>query len=348
MVTIGDVAREAGVSRSTASYAFSGKRAISAQVRQRVLDAAGRLGYTANAGARALATSQTMVIGLLARFLEDEFAPAMLQYMLGVSDNARELGYDILLVTEADGARALRRITDSRMVDGVVLLNVAHDDVRLPVLRAAPQPGALVGLPGDCTGLDVFDLDFESTGRLMVDHMHGLGHRELLLVSQPEHVATRGGAYVWRLRDAALERARALGIRLHAVFGESSQPDIGATLHALLDAHPSATGLLLNNEAAAAALPSVLNARGLDVPGDLSVVGRYSDEFARSFSLPYSFVESAPDRLGDLAVRQLVRRIGSTQAREEPYVVRLLTPEFADRGSTAAPGSRRPRGTGRS
>ncbi|GAB2493623.1 LacI family DNA-binding transcriptional regulator [Nocardiopsis aegyptia] len=337
MVTIGDVAREAGVSRSTASYAFSGKRAISAQVRQRVFDAAGRLGYTANAGARALATSQTKVIGLLARFLEDEFAPAMLQYMLGVSDNARELGYDILLVTEADGARALRRITDSRMVDGVVLLNVAHDDVRLPVLRAAPQPGALVGLPGDCTGLDVFDLDFVATGRLMVDHMHRLGHRELLLVSQPEHVATRGGAYVWRLRDAALERAHDLGIRLHAVFGESSQPAIGGTLHGLLDAHPSATGLLLNNEAAAAALPSVLNARGLDVPGDLSVVGRYSDEFARSFSLPYSFVESAPDRLGDLAVRQLVRRIGSTQAREEPYVVRLLTPRFADRGSTAAP-----------
>ena len=337
MVTIGDVAREAGVSRSTASYAFSGKRAISAQVRQRVFDAAGRLGYTANAGARALATSQTMVIGLLARFLEDEFAPAMLQYMLGVSDNARELGYDILLVTEADGARALRRITDSRMVDGVVLLNVAHDDVRLPVLRAAPQPGALVGLPGDCTGLDVFDLDFEGTGRLMVEHMHRLGHRELMLVSQPEHVATRGGAYVWRLRDAALERARDLGIRLHAVFGESRQPAIGATLHGLLDAHPSATGLLLNNEAAAAALPSVLNARGLDVPGDLSVVGRYSDEFARSFSLPYSFVESAPDRLGDLAVRQLVRRIGSTQAREEPYVVRLLTPRFADRGSTGAP-----------
>ncbi|RKS05324.1 LacI family transcriptional regulator [Nocardiopsis sp. Huas11] len=337
MVTIGDVAREAGVSRSTASYAFSGKRAISAQVRQRVFDAAGRLGYTANAGARALATSQTMVIGLLARFLEDEFAPAMLQYMLGVSDNARELGYDILLVTEADGVRALRRITDSRMVDGVVLLNVAYDDVRLPVLRAAPQPGALVGLPGDCADLDVFDLDFVATGRLMVDHMHRLGHRELILVSQPEHVAARGGAYVWRLRDAALERARDLGIRLHAVFGESSQPAIGTTLHGVLDAHPSATGLLLNNEAAAAALPSVLNARGLDVPGDLSVIGRYSDAFARSFSLPYSFVESAPDRLGDLAVRQLVRRIASTRSREEPYVVRLLAPEFADRGSTGAP-----------
>ncbi|PSL06911.1 LacI family transcriptional regulator [Haloactinopolyspora alba] len=337
MVTIGDVARAAGVSRSTASYALSGKRSISAEVRQRVDDAVRELGYTANAGARALATSETMVIGLLAQFHEDEFAPAMLQYMLGVSDTARELDYDILLVTESDGARALRRITDSRMVDGVVLLNVAEDDKRLPVLRAAPQPGALVGLPGDCSSLDVFDLDFEEAGRMMVDHMHRLGHRELILVSQPEHVVERGGAYVWRLQDAALEQARIRGVRLHAVFGESKQPAVGQLLNSLLDTHPGATGLLLNNEAAAAALPSVLHARGLSAPADLSVIGRYSDEFARTFSLPFSSIESAPDRLGRMAVRQLVRRIESPEARNQPHVVRFVSPELVDRGSTAAP-----------
>lgn len=336
-VTIGDIARAVGVSRSTASYALSGKRSISLEVRQRVAQAARELGYTPNAGAKALATAQTMVLGLLAQFHSDEFAPAMLQYILGVSDTARELGYDTLLVTEGDGARALRRISASRMVDGVVLLNVAEHDDRLPILRAAPQPGALVGKPADCTGVDVFDLDFEGAGRLMVEHMHALGHRELILVSQPEHVVERGGAYVWRLRDAAQERARALGIRLHAVFGESGQPEIGRTLHTLLDTHPAATGLLLNNEAAAAALPSVLTARGLSVPRDLSVIGRYSAEFARMFSLPFSSIESAPDRLGGLAVRQLVRRVATPALRAEPHVVELIAPELADRGSTGHP-----------
>lgn len=337
VVTIGDIARAVGVSRSTASYALSGKRSISMEVRERVAQAARELGYTPNAGAKALATAQTMVIGLLAQFHSDEFAPAMLQYILGVSDTARELGYDTLLVTESDGARALRRISASRMVDGVVLLNVAHDDDRVPILRAAPQPGALVGKPADCTGVDVFDLDFEGAGRLMVDHLHERGHRELILVSQPEHVVERGGAYVWRLRDAALERARALDIRLHTVFGESGQPEIGRTLGALLDTHPSATGLLLNNEAAAAALPSVLTARGQRVPHDLSVIGRYSAEFARMFSLPFSSIESAPDRLGELAVRRLVRRISSPTLRAEPTVVELIAPKLVDRGSTAPP-----------
>lgn len=337
MATIGDVARIAGVSRSTASYALSGKRTISADVRRRVETAVRELGYTPNAGARALATSQTRVIGLLAQFLEDEFAPAMLQYMLGVSNTARELGYDILLSTEADGRNALRRMTDSRMVDGIVLLNVAEHDDRLPILREAPQPGALVGLPADCTGVDVFDLDFEDAGRLMVDHLHRLGHRELLLVSQPEHVVERGGAYVWRLQNAAIEAARTRGITLHAEFGSSHQPEVGRDLHRLLDAYPGATGLLVNNEAAAAALPTVLHDRRLTAPADLSVVGRYSDEFARTFSLPYSSIESAPDRLGRMAVRELVRRIEGQAGPDEPHVVRFVSPELVDRGSTAPP-----------
>ncbi|MFU8874365.1 LacI family DNA-binding transcriptional regulator [Micromonospora sp. SL4-19] len=337
MVTIGDVARAAGVSRSTASYALSGKRAISGEVRQRVHEAVRRLGYTPNAGARALATSQTMVIGLLAQFLDDEFAPAMLQYILGVSNAGRELGYDTLLITEADGAAALHRITESRMVDGLVLLNVAHQDERLPVLRAAPQPGALVGLPDDCSGVDVFDLDFEEAGRAMVDHLYRLGHREIILISQPELVVERGGAYVWRLQNAALDQAQRRGIVLHAVFGESRQPAVGRSLNAALDAHPNATGLLINNEAAAAALPMVLHLRGLDVPRDMSVIGRYSDEFTQIFALPYSSIDSAPDRLGRLAVRQLVHRITSEAQREEPHVLRLLAPEFVDRGSSAPP-----------
>ncbi|MDY7099805.1 MAG: LacI family DNA-binding transcriptional regulator [Actinomycetota bacterium] len=337
MVTIGDVARAAGVSRSTASYALSGKRSLTDEVVRRVTEAARELGYTPNAGARALATARTNVIGLMAEFHADEFAPAMLQYFLGVSNTARELGYDVLLVTEPDGPRALRRILDSRMVDGVVLLNVAAEDSRLPVLRSADQPGALVGLPRDCTGVDVFDLDFEEAGRMMVNHLRALGHRELILVSQPAHVVERGGAYVWRLRNAAMEEAALRGVTLHTANAEASQPGVGRTLEALLDTHPGATGLLLNNEGAAAALPSVLAARGLSAPHDVSVIGRYSDEFARTFSLPFSSIESAPDRLGRMAVRQLVRRIGGVTPADEPHVVRFVSPELVDRRSTAPP-----------
>ncbi len=68
MATIGDVAKAAGVSRSTVSYALSGNRPISRETRERIDAAIAELGFTINAWARALATSQTMVLGLLLQF----------------------------------------------------------------------------------------------------------------------------------------------------------------------------------------------------------------------------------------------------------------------------------------
>jgi len=331
--TIGDVARAAGVSRSTVSYALSGKRTISAETRRRIDEAIATLNFTPNAGARALRTSQTMVLGLLLQFHEDEFAPAMLQYVLPITDAARAMGYDILMMTEPDGAAALTRVAQSAMVDGLILLDVTHDDPRLDVLRKAPQPGVLVGLPGDADGLDVFDLDFADAARTLVDHLHSLGHQDIALITPPRPVYERGGAYAWRFRDAALERAAQHGIQITALYGESRQPAIDQSLHALLDQMTTTTALIVHNDATIAALPSLLHRRGIEVPADLSVVSLYSKDFARSFSLPYTAVESSPDKLGRRAVEQLGRRIRDPGRAGSP-VVRFIAAELVDRGST--------------
>lgn len=333
VVTIGDVARHVGVSRSTVSYALSGKRTISPETKERIENAIQELGFTVNAGARALATSETMVLGLLLQFHEDEFPPAMLQYILAVTTAARAEGYDILMVTEPDGARAIARITQSNMVDGVVLLDVTHDDPRLAALRDSRQPGALVGLPRDTEGVDVFDLDFGEAARIIVDHLYKLGHRDIVLVTPPRHVFERGGAYGWRFRDAALERAAKYGIRITPHYGESQQPAISRSLNSTLDEHPQATALIVHNDASIVALPTILRERGVSVPRDLSVVGLYSKDFGNSFLLPYTAVESAPDKLGRSAVQHLVRRIAA--GGRGPSVVRFVEPHLTDRGSTA-------------
>lgn len=333
MVTIGDVAKAAGVSRSTVSYALSGNRPISRETRDRIDAAVRELGFTVNAGARALATAQTKVLGLLLQFHEDEFPPAMLEYILGVSRAARERGYDILMVTDADGAAAVSRITSSNMIDGIVLLDVIHDDPRVEVLRRARQPGVLVGLPRDTEALDVFDLDFGEAARMLVDHLYGLGHSELVLVSPPRHVFERGGAYAWRFRDAAMEQASRHGIQLHTYDGESQQPAIARSLNAILDARPTATGLIVHNDASIAALPSVLRERDVRVPQDLSVVSLYPRDFGKNFLLPYTAIETSPHALGRAAVEQLIQRIEGPA--DAPPVVRFVQPELTNRGSTA-------------
>ncbi len=178
------------------------------------------------------------------------------------------------------------------MVDGLILLDVSHDDPRLSALRAARQPGVLVGLPGDTDGLDVYDLDFPESARTLVDHLHDLGHEEICLITPPRHVYERGGSYAWRFRDAALEQAKLHGMKFSAHYGESRQPAIDESLNRILDSTPNATGLIVHNDASVAVLPAVLHSRGVRVPDDLSVVSLYSKDFARSFSLPYTAVES--------------------------------------------------------
>lgn len=330
--TIQDVARRAGVSRSTVSYALSGKRSISRETRERIEAAITELGFTPHAGARALATSQTMVIGLFVQFFEDEFAPAMLQYVLPISDAAREAGYDILMVTEADGPHAVQRILSSGMVDGVILLNVAHEDPRLPVLRKMRQPASMVGLPRTPEGFDVFDLDFAESGRILINHLAERGHREIILITPREHVFERGGAYSWRFRDAALQRAASYGIRVRSYYGETQQPAINEQLNQILDARDE-SAMVVHNDAVIAALPSVLYLRGVRVPDDLSVVGMFSEDFGRLFSLPYTAVETSPNKLGRMAVQALVQRM-TTSPDASLWRVELVAPHVTDRGST--------------
>ena len=335
MTTMADVARHAGVSASTVSYAISGKRPIAQETRDRIEQAIAELGFAPNAGARALASSQTHVLGLFVQFLPDEFSPAMLQYVLPISDAARAAGYDILMVTESDGAHALQRIASSNMIDGVMLLNVAHDDDRLPVLRKIRQPGAMVGLPRTPEGFDVYDLDFAESGRVLVDHLAALGHREVVMITPNEHVYERGGAYAWRFRDAALERASRHGIRVFSYPGETQQPGVNEQINSILDERPEATAFIVHNDAMIAALPSVLHTRGIRVPDDLSVVGIYSEDFGRLFSLPYTAVESSPDKLGRAAVQTLIERLQDPDFSGD-HVLELVAPEITDRGSTRA------------
>ncbi|MGW2143364.1 hypothetical protein ACWCOT_03565 [Nonomuraea bangladeshensis] len=97
----------------------------------------------------------------------------------------------------------------------------------------------------------------------------------------------------------------------------------------LLKGCSAATGLLINNETAAATLPSATYERGQRVSG----IGRYSADFAATLSLSYSFIESAPDRLGSMAVREPRAPCAVTVGQ------RFISPEVVSRGSTALPRS---------
>lgn len=331
MATISDVAEYAGVSRSTVSHALSGKRPISVETRQRIAEAIEQLGYTANAGARALATSRSSIMALIVPFTPEEFAPATMQYVLVIAETARSLGYDVLMVTQEEGASGITRVTESNLVDGVILLDVKRHDDRIESLRRAHQPGVLIGIPEADVPIDAVDLDFARAGELLTRHLHERGHREVLFLTLPERLFAQDLGYAWRFRDAAVSTAAELGMTLHLVVGDADPVLRAKAVGEGLDAFPGATALLVHNDGALADLQQLLNERRLRVPEDLAVVSLFPEQFGRLFSLPYTAIETSAATVAARAVELLARRIENPRA---PIERSLIEPVIIDRGTS--------------
>jgi DNA-binding LacI/PurR family transcriptional regulator len=338
MSTIGDVAREAGVSRSTVSSVLTGRKAVSPDTRARIEAAIARLEFSVNSGARALATRRTMTLGLVVRFHEAEFGPALSTYVVAISDEARAHGYSVVLLTDPDGVDAVRRTIAERQVDGLVLMNLVDDDPRLEPIAATGFPAVLVGMPEKRCGLDAADLDFEAGARLLVDRLADAGHRTATMAAFPDELLASGANYVRRFRSAASVRAAERGLRLDHLAVPIDPAEARAVLHSALG--PSGErprALLVHNDAAVAMLPTVLQDLRLSVPADLSVVSLHSAELEQLFVLHFTSVESQPERVVHEAIELLVRRIDHPG---EPAVARLVAPLLTERGSVSAPARR--------
>jgi DNA-binding LacI/PurR family transcriptional regulator len=333
VATIGDVAREAGVSRSTVSSVLTGRKFVTPETRARIEAAIAKLEYSVNSGARALATSRTMTFGVVVRFHEAEFSPALATYLVAFSDAARARGYAVMLLTEPDGAEAVRRVIAARQVDGLILLDVLDGDPRLEPISRSGYPAVLVGNPEDPRGIDAVDLDFAAAANLLVDHLADAGHRDAVFVRWPEELYESGSTYATRFERAALRRAADRGLRLVPVPVPVGPEQVRATLRTVLRDPALPRTLLIHNDAAVAMLPFVLGDLRLEVPADLSVVSLHSAEMARLYVLSFSAVESRPEAVAEAAVEMLCDRVAQPQA---PVRKLLIEPRLDERSSVQA------------
>lgn len=330
MTTIDDVARAAGVSVSTVSYALSGKRPISATTRERIERAVQELGYRPHAGARALASQRTNVLALMAPLRVDVNVGVIMQFVTGVVTRARDFEHDVLLLTQDDHA-GVERVAAGSMVDAVIMMDVEAEDPRLPILRRQRQPAVLIGLPRDAAGLSCVDLDFEAVTRTAVDHLVGLGHRRIAFIGSPPVVLDRHTTYAMRTVSGFRAETERLGVE--AVFEpcESSHAGANAALDRVLDRLPDVTGLVVHNEVALPAVLAGLRERGIQVPRDMSVVAVCPRDVATGQTQQLTAVDIPAARIGAVAVEMVMARLDEGQTPE----TRLLAPELTVRETTA-------------
>ncbi|MFV0252554.1 MAG: LacI family DNA-binding transcriptional regulator [Beutenbergiaceae bacterium] len=292
MPTSKDVARVAGVSQSTVSYVMSGKRPISEKTRQAVFDAIAELTYEPNAGARALASRRTNVLGLVMPFENHAQAAGLMAFAEEIAQAARQRDHDILLMTNDEGPAGLKRVARRAMCDGLIAMQVVADDPRATVARDLDMPVIFIGAPEDHTGLHCIDFDFEAAAELLVTELCDAGNTRILAVGWGSDELERL-AFIARFCERAEEVAAQRGVPLEWVSTERSQQDADKFVGQHLTAGSYAdTGLLVCRSPVELSLS--LTRAGI-VPGrDLDLVALCTDLEAELQHVPATAVSTQP------------------------------------------------------
>lgn len=269
--TSADVARLAGVSTGAVSYALNGKGGVSAETRQRILEAAEQLGWRPNEAARALSFSRAGAVGfIIARppqTLGDE--SFYMQLITGMEAELSKSSTALLLQTVEtveESVEAYRRWAAQGRVDGVIVTDVRREDPRPAALRALRLPAVVLG--GDAhTGLPRVWSDDETSVRDVVTYLAGLGHERIGYVTgSPAYLHTLRRTRVYTEVLATLGLAPVVEV---TDFSVDSGRD--ATRRLLASANPP-TALVYDSDAMAVAGLGVATAAGVSVPADLSIV----------------------------------------------------------------------------
>lgn len=330
MVTISEVAREAGVSISTVSYALSRKRPISAETRARVDAAIRKLKYVPNSSARALAARRSGILAVTAPFHADTDPTAHMLFAMQVTVAARSHGYDTLLLVDDDALEGMQRSSATGMADGIIVLDVAAHDERAELARNIDAPAVFIGVPEDTSGLTCIDVDFERAVREALERLLAAGHRHVGLIAHHPDLFERDSNYATRIVRAFNLEVAELGLA-GAVVNPTADRAHGA-VQELLAALPELSAIVLSTSTSvASSLLDALAERALEVPRDVSVISVGMIPVPGRNPIPFDSLPLDPKLTCPAAVEMLVGRIDGDQS----HGIRLVAPDYQDLGTVA-------------
>ncbi len=214
MAGIAEVARAAGVSKSTASRALTGSGYVSAATRARVRDAAAALGYVPTTSAVSLVTGRTQTVGVVMPSLDRWFFAQVLE---GIQDALLERRFDLALYGAPPDSAARREMFEHflarKRFDGLIAVGIEPSARELERLVAFGKPVVAVG--GYEVGTNAVSIDDEAAARIATEHLIGLGHREIVFLGgDPDGRRTSfGDGRRLRRLPRRHARRRARGIR---------------------------------------------------------------------------------------------------------------------------------------
>jgi len=330
-MNIAEIARRAGVSRSTVSYVLSGKRAVSEQTRGRIQAVINELGYRPNAAARALKEGRTRTVGLVIPPASLRLTDMQLGFVASVVEAAARADLDVLLSPSGgDHDRSFERVVLGQRVDGVILMEIRLEDERVTRLRRTGLPFVTIGHTADPEGTCWIDVDYTTLVARCVHHLADLGHRRVALINRSTELIAVGYGPAQRALVGFTEAVTERGLTGVGICCGDDAAAGEACIEQLLEEHADVTGVVTINEAALPGMERALRRAGIAVPRDLSMAGVAARHWAEGFR-PELTAADVPTEMGTYAVDLLLERIATPDA---PPKHLLLTPPISLRAST--------------
>lgn len=331
--TMAEVAARAGVSRTLVSFILDGKPGASEETRQRVLAIAEEVGYRPDSAARLLALGRSRTLGVLT----DVRQLFQAELVAGIYPAAEELGYEVLLTTNLSDrpeSVPVDALLSHRCGSLVLLAPVSAIDYLIKLSSEVPVVVVGPRLPADAL-LDGTNLasvrtdDAQGIGEA-IDYLVSLGHKDILHVDGGEE----SGSPERRRGYREAMHAHGLGDRIDVIAGTHTEEGGAVAARELLARPHLPTAVLASNDRSALGLLDVLTRAGVDIPGDLSLVGFDDSRLSDYPRIDLTTVHQDAHGLARHAVRLAVELL--EQRCSGPKEV-VLEAQLVVRGTSAAP-----------
>lgn len=330
IVGIRDVAERAGVSLSTVSNVLNRPERVSPELQERVREAVATLGYVPNAAASQLRAGRSHTIGMAVINITNPF---FADVVLGAEQGADAAGLSVIVGNTYDSdakQKGYLGIFERQHLDGVLVAPLGNDRAPLERLIGRGIPVVLVDRVDDLGVISSVSLDDVAGGRLAAEHLIGLGRTHLCFVGGRESLPQMRD----RLRGFREAIEDAGGVRLTVIDTVTLNTGLGRSIGESLVALPveeRPDAVFSGNDVAALGLLQAFVHAGLDVPGDIALIGYDDIEFASAAVVPLTSIRQPAHEMGMRAAELLVARIGGATTEYESIV---FQPELIARAST--------------